>query len=88
MSAPWEMNMQLWLWVTSYYLLCSLFIKWCQIPADQMKYETRDLLLGSGQAGYKVTINPRILIQSVTTPAYQDDPRCELTLDVETVTTQ
>ena len=53
-----------------------------------MKYETRDLLLGSGQAGYKVTINPRILTQSVTTPAYQDDPRCELTLDEETVTTQ
>ena len=80
--------MQLWLWVTSYYLLCSLFIKWCQIPTDQMKYETRDLLLGSGQTGYKVTINPRILIQSVTTPAYQDDPCCELTLDEETVTTQ
>lgn len=64
----------------------SLFIKWCQIPADQMKYETRDLWPGSGRAGY--TINPRILTQSVTTPAYQDDPRCELTLDEETVTTQ
>ena len=80
------MNMQLWLWVTSYYLGCRLFIKWCQIPADQMKYETRDLWQGSGQAGY--TINPRILTQSVTTPAYQDGPRCELTLDEETVTTR
>lgn len=81
--------MQLWLCANSYYLLrakSSLFIKWCQIPADQMKYETRDLWPGSGRAGY--TINPRILTQSVTTPAYQDDPRCELTLDEETVTTQ
>ena len=52
-----------------------LFIKWCQIPADQMKYEPRDPL---------VTIIPRILTESQWPhQAYQDDPCCELTLDTE-----
>ena len=61
----------------------SLFIKWCQIPADQMKYETRDLWPG-WLYNQPSDLDPA----SDHTSPYQDDPRCELTLDEETVTTQ